>query len=112
MPLNAILNEKYRKYESHDSVDLTWNESYSLITFPFLTNIFDDFVKRLSPRVTKSPHAVAKTQGNNLATVEHQSENYDCWTTSHHNDSNNPTVKQLAQDWNEDRLLEGVNTIT
>lgn len=67
---------------------------------------------RLSPRVTKSPHAVSKPT-NNLTTIEHQSENdVECWT-GHHNDPNGRSPKQQhAQDWNEERLLEGVNTIT
>ncbi|XP_012286463.1 signal-induced proliferation-associated 1-like protein 2 [Orussus abietinus] len=70
--------------------------------------------ERLSPRVTKSPHCVAKPPSS-LATVrdtKHQTENdSECWT-SHHGDANNPRVGKHGQDRQDERLNDGSNSIT
>ncbi|XP_043269445.1 signal-induced proliferation-associated 1-like protein 1 isoform X2 [Venturia canescens] len=66
--------------------------------------------ERLSPRVTKLPHAVTKPS-NNLTTVDLQSENdIECWS-NHHNEPQGRSTKQHPSDWNEERILTGVNPI-
>ncbi|XP_071565068.1 uncharacterized protein [Temnothorax nylanderi] len=66
--------------------------------------------ERLSPRVTKPLHTIMKPH-NNLTPIKdvktHNDANVDCWKNQHA-DSNRST-KQHAQEWSDDRLIEGCN---
>ncbi|XP_077276218.1 uncharacterized protein LOC143905014 isoform X2 [Temnothorax americanus] len=66
--------------------------------------------ERLSPRVTKPLHPIMKPH-NNLTPIKdvktHNDANVDCWKNQHA-DSNRST-KQHAQEWSDDRLIEGCN---
>ncbi|KAG7213273.1 hypothetical protein KM043_002573 [Ampulex compressa] len=68
--------------------------------------------ERLSPRVTKPQHSICKPS-NNLSIKDaknHPEADVECWQ-NHHAD-NNSRSKQHTQDWPDDRLIEGCNTIT
>nr|XP_034187683.1 signal-induced proliferation-associated 1-like protein 2 isoform X3 [Osmia lignaria] len=65
---------------------------------------------RLSPRVTKPPHSISKAPTNLTSikdTKNHNDSDVDCWQ-NHHVDARS---KQHGQDWSDDRLIDGCNTI-
>ncbi|XP_046813288.1 signal-induced proliferation-associated 1-like protein 2 isoform X1 [Vespa crabro] len=69
--------------------------------------------ERLSPRVTKSPHSMSKPTNNLTSTKDaktHVDDDVDCWQ-NHHVDSNNKTSNQHPQEWTDDRIIDGCNTI-
>lgn len=75
--------------------------------------MFTFSVYRLSPRVTKSPHSMSKPANNLTSTKDvktHVDGDVDCWQ-NHHVDSNNKTSKQHPQEWTDDRIIDGCNTI-
>ncbi|KAF3427485.1 hypothetical protein E2986_04341 [Frieseomelitta varia] len=66
--------------------------------------------ERLSPRVTKPPHSISKAPTNTMSVKDaknHNDTDMDRWQ-NHHVDSRS---KQHAQEWPDDRLIDGCNTI-
>ncbi|XP_026670175.1 signal-induced proliferation-associated 1-like protein 1 isoform X1 [Ceratina calcarata] len=66
--------------------------------------------ERLSPRVTKPPHSISKAPNNSSSVKDPKNLNdtdVDRWQ-NHHID---PRSKQHGQEWSDDRLIDGCNTI-
>ncbi|XP_046611534.1 signal-induced proliferation-associated 1-like protein 1 isoform X1 [Neodiprion virginianus] len=68
--------------------------------------------ERLSPRVTKSPHTTSKPISNLTVARDSKSqiEGEIDWPSLM--DSANRTIKQLGQDWSEERVIDGGTTVS